>query len=273
MNLAKLEKKLLHYTGKAIADFNMIQKGDRVMLCLSGGKDSFTLLYLLNQLRKRSNNKFELFSFTLDQGQPGWDDSKLRKWMETEKIPYEVYKQDTYSVVIEKVPENKTYCSLCSRLRRGSIYTYAAKHGYSKIALGHHRDDLIQSLMMSIMYNGEIKSMPPKLLTDNKDHILIRPMAYCQEKDIAAFAELMEFPIIPCNLCGSQDNLARQRIKQLINDLAEENEKIPSNMLHALQALQPSQLMDKRHWDFKNLEKDRLEVADIVSKIAQAEPF
>ncbi len=271
--LAKLEKKLLHYTGKAIADFNMIQKGDRVMLCLSGGKDSFTLLYLLNKLRIRSNNKFDLFSFTLDQGQPGWDDSKLRAWMDTQKIPYEIYKQDTYSVVIEKVPENKTYCSLCSRLRRGSIYTYAAKHGYSKIALGHHRDDMIQSLMMSIIYNGEIKSMPPKLLTDNKDHILIRPLSYCQEKDIAAFAELMEFPIIPCNLCGSQENLARQRIKKMINDLADENEKIPSNMLHALQALQPSQLMDKRHWDFKNLEKQRLKAGDEPCNTPQADPF
>lgn len=270
--LAKLEKKLLHYTGKAIADFNMIQKGDKVMLCLSGGKDSFTLLYLLNQLRKRSNNKFELFSFTLDQGQPGWDDSNLRNWMERQNIPYEVYKQDTYSVVIEKVPETKTYCSLCSRLRRGSIYTYAAKHGYSKIALGHHRDDLIQSLMMSILYNGEVKSMPPKLLTDNKDHIVIRPLAYCQEKDIAEFAELMEFPIIPCNLCGSQENLARQRIKKLINDLAEENEKIPSNMLHALQAVQPSQLMDKRHWDFKNLEKERVD-SQTVPQVPQADPF
>jgi len=271
--LAKLEKKLLHYTGKAISDFNMIQKGDRVMLCLSGGKDSFTLLHLLNKLRIRSNNKFELFSFTLDQGQPGWNDSKLRDWMETQKIPYEIYKQDTYSVVIDKVPENKTYCSLCSRLRRGSIYTYAAKHGHTKIALGHHRDDMIQSLMMSILYNGEIKSMPPKLLTDNKDHILVRPLAYCQEKDITAFAELMEFPIIPCNLCGSQENLARQRIKKLINDLADENEKIPSNMLHALQALKPSQLMDKNHWDFKNLEQQRRQTGDETSNAAQPNPF
>ncbi|ALP52359.1 tRNA 2-thiocytidine biosynthesis protein TtcA [Candidatus Tenderia electrophaga] len=270
--LAKLEKKLLHYTGKAIADFNMIQKGDRVMLCLSGGKDSFTLLHLLNQLRKRSNNKFELFSFTLDQGQPGWNDSGLRSWMEQHRIPFEVYKQDTYSVVIEKVPENKTYCSLCSRLRRGSIYSYAAKHGFSKIALGHHRDDLIQSLMMSILYNGEIKSMPPKLLTDSQDHIVIRPLVYCQEQDIAEFAELMEFPIIPCNLCGSQENLARQRIKQLIRDLAAENEKIPSNMLHALQALQPSQLMDKRHWDFKHLEQQRRD-CDTETSALQANPF
>ena len=258
MSIAKLEKKLLHYTGKAIADFNMIQKGDRVMLCLSGGKDSFTLLYLLSQLRKRSNNKFELFSFTLDQGQPGWNDAGLRQWMDKQDIPYEIYRQDTYSVVIDKVAENKTYCSLCSRLRRGSIYTYASKHGYTKIALGHHRDDMIQSLMMSILYNGEVKSMPPKLLTDNKEHIVIRPLAYCQEQNIAKFADLMKFPIIPCNLCGSQENLARQRIKTLINNLARENEKIPSNMLHALQAVQPSQLMDKRHWDFNNLENERL---------------
>lgn len=271
--LAKLEKKLLHYTGKAIADFNMIQKGDRVMLCLSGGKDSFTLLHLLNKLRIRSNNKFELFSFTLDQGQPGWDDSKLRAWLENQNIPYEVYKQDTYSVVIDKVPENKTYCSLCSRLRRGSIYTYAGKHSYTKIALGHHRDDMIQSLMMSILYNGEIKSMPPKLLTNSKEHILIRPMAYCREKDIAAFAELMEFPIIPCNLCGSQENLARQKIKKLINELADENQKIPSNMLHALQALQPSQLMDKRHWDFKNLETQRQQTSKKSNNIPDTDPF
>ncbi|MFC1750720.1 tRNA 2-thiocytidine(32) synthetase TtcA, partial [Pseudomonadota bacterium] len=179
---------------------------------------------------------------------------------------------DTYSVVIDKVPENKTYCSLCSRLRRGSIYTYAAKHGYTKIALGHHRDDLIQSLMMSILYNGEVKSMPPKLLTDNKDHILIRPLAFCQEKNIAEFAELMEFPIIPCNLCGSQENLARQRIKKLINELAEQNEKIPSNMLHALQAIQPSQLMDKRHWDFKNLEKERSNTEETALS-PQPDPF
>ena len=255
--LAKLEKKLLHYTGKAIADFNMIQKRDKVMLCLSGGKDSFTLLYILNLLRQRSNNKFELFSFTLDQGQPGWNDTKLHEWMKEHRIPYEVHRQDTYSVVIDKVPEGKTYCSLCSRLRRGSIYTYAAKHGYTKVALGHHRDDMITSLMMSILYNGEIKSMPPKLLSDNKQQIVIRPLAYCQEEDIAEYAALREFPIIPCNLCGSQDNLARQRTKQLLKNLAQENEKIPSNILHALQALQPSQLMDKRHWDFKGLESLR----------------
>lgn len=257
MNTAKLEKKLLHYTGKAIADYNMIQTGDRVMVCLSGGKDSFTLLHLLHQLRLRSGNKFELFSYTLDQGQPGWHDDGLRAWLDERGYSYEVVRQDTYSVVRDKIPAGKTYCSLCSRLRRGTIYTYAARHGYSKIALGHHRDDLIQSLLMSIFYQGEIAAMPPKLLTDDRRHIVVRPLAYCQEQDIAAYAEAQGFPIIPCNLCGSQDNLARQRIKRLIAGLAEENPKIPSNMLHALQRLQPHQLMDKRLWNFQELETQR----------------
>ena len=251
-----IEKKLLHYTGKAIADFNMIQRGDRVMVCLSGGKDSFTLLTLLHALRRRSNNKFEIFSFTLDQAQPGWDDSKLRTWLDDRSIHYEILNRDTYSIVKEKIPEGKTYCSLCSRLRRGIIYRYAEEQGYTKIALGHHRDDLIRTLMMSILYNGDIRSMPPKLLSDNKKHILIRPMCYVQEADIIAYANAQEFPIIPCTLCGSQDNLARKRIGRLIDQLTEENPKIPSNILHALQAVRPSQLMDQDLWNFRQLEKE-----------------
>lgn len=255
--MSKVEKKLLHYVGKAIADYNMIQTGDRVMVCLSGGKDSYTLLSILRLLRMHSNNKFEIFAFTLDQSQPGWNDSHMRGWLEQQKIPYEILKKDTYSIVIDKTVEGGTYCSLCSRLRRGNIYKYAETHGHTKIALGHHRDDMIHSLLMSIMYNGEIRSMPPKLLTDNKRHIVVRPLAYCQEKDIIEYAKEREFPIIPCNLCGSQENLARQRTKRLVQDLARENPKIPSNMLHALSRVQPSQLMDKRLWDFKNLEKQR----------------
>ncbi|MCP0913051.1 MULTISPECIES: tRNA 2-thiocytidine(32) synthetase TtcA [Legionella] len=249
------EKKLLHYTGKAIADFNMIQRGDRVMLCLSGGKDSFTLLTLLHTLRIRSNKKFELFAFTLDQAQPGWDDSRLRAWLQERSIPHEILSRDTYSIVKEKIPEGKTYCSLCSRLRRGIIYRYAEEHGYNKIALGHHRDDLVRTLLMSILYNGDIRSMPPKLLSDNKKHIVIRPMCYVQERDIITFAEEQNFPIIPCNLCGSQENLARKRIGRLIDQLAEENPKVPSNILHALQSIKPSQLMDQALWNFKDLEK------------------
>ena len=258
----ELEKKLLHYTGKAIADFNMIQHGDRVMVCLSGGKDSFTMMRILQLLQQRAKVDFELFAFTLDQAQPGWNDAGLRAWLEERRITYEILTRDTYSIVKEKIPEGQTYCSLCSRLRRGIIYRYAEEKGFNKIALGHHRDDLICTLMMSILYNGEIRSMPPKLLSDNKKNVIIRPLAYCQEKDIAAFAKLLEFPIIPCTLCGSQENLMRKRVKALIEQLAADNPKVPSNMLHALSSIKPSQLMDKKFWDFKNLEKEQgLEVA------------
>ena len=253
---SKVEKKLLHYTGKAIADYKMIQTGDRVMVCLSGGKDSFTMLTLLNLLRIRSNNKFQIFAFTLDQGQPGWDDSVLRAWLEQRDIPYEILSRDTYSIVTDKIPEGNTYCSLCSRLRRGIIYTYAKEKGFTKIALGHHRDDLIRTLLMSILYSGRISSMPPKLLTDDKQHIVIRPLTLCQEKDIITYAEEKNFPIIPCNLCGSQDNLMRQRVKVLIDGLAKENPKVPSNILHALTNVNPSQLMDHKLWDFKSLAVD-----------------
>lgn len=249
-----IEKKLLHYTGKAIADFSMINKGDRVMVCLSGGKDSFTMLTLLQILKKRSNNKFEIFAFTLDQAQPGWDDSKLRLWLNDKDLNFEILNRDTYSIVKEKIPEGKTYCSLCSRLRRGIIYSYAKEHGFNKIALGHHRDDLITTFLMSILYNGEVRSMPPKLLSDDKQNIVIRPLCYVQEKDIITYANEQQFPIIPCTLCGSQENLARKRVGRLIQELAEENPKVPSNMLHALQSIKPSQLMDKSLWNFKDLE-------------------
>jgi tRNA 2-thiocytidine biosynthesis protein TtcA len=255
--LVELEKKLLHYTGKAIADFNMIQQGDRLMVCLSGGKDSFTLLRILQLLQQRAKVKFELTAFTLDQAQPGWNDTALRAWLEEHKIAYDIIRRDTYTIVKEKIPEGQTYCSLCSRLRRGIIYRYAEEKGFNKIALGHHRDDLIRTLLMSILYNGEIRSMPPKLLSDNKKHVVIRPLVYCQENNIAAFAKEMAFPIIPCNLCGSQENLMRQRVKALIDQLTLENPKVPSNMLHALSAIKPSQLMDKKFWDFKQLETQK----------------
>lgn len=257
-----IEKKLLHYTTKAVADFNMIQKGDKVLVCLSGGKDSYTMLSLLNMMRVSSNYKFELQAFTLDQAQPGWGDADMRVWLEQRKIPYEILTEDTYSIVKEKIPEGKTYCSLCSRLRRGIIYSYATKHGFTKIALGHHRDDMIRTLLMSVLYSGEIKSMPPKLLTDSKDHIVIRPLAYCQEKDIIQYMKEQQFPIIPCTLCGSQEKLVRKRVTKLIDQLAEENPKVPSNILHALQSIQPSQLMDKKLWDFKNLEKLRVQATE-----------
>lgn len=268
MQDSKSEKKLLHYTGKAIATYNMIQKGDRVMVCLSGGKDSFTLLCLLDLLRKRSNNKFEIFAFTLDQSQPGWNDSGLRAWLEQRNIPFEILTRDTYSIVKEKIPEGKTYCSLCSRLRRGIIYRYAAERGFTKVALGHHRDDLIRTLLMSILYTGVVSAMPPKLLTDDKQHIVIRPLVYCQEKDIIAYAKEQQFPIIPCNLCGSQENLVRKKVAKLIDELSQDNPKIPSNILHAVQSIKPSQLMDSDLWDFKQLEQERIDAVTAGETLA-----
>lgn len=249
MLLKAIEKKLLNYTQKAIADYKMIQSGDRLLVCLSGGKDSYTMVCLLRQIQQvRQDFSFQVF--TLDQSQPGWDDQAMRRWLEERKIPYEILKRNTYGVVKEKIPEGKTYCSLCSRLRRGNIYRYASDNGFNKVALGHHRDDLIRTLLMSILYNGQIKSMPPKLLTDDEKLIVIRPLAYCQEEDIKAYAQQQQFPIIPCNLCGSQENLSRVRVKRLIDELAEENPKVPSNILHALSSVQLSHLMDKNLWDF-----------------------
>ncbi len=253
----ELEKKLLHYTGKAIADFNLIHHDDNVMVCLSGGKDSFTMLHVLRLLQQRAKIDFKLTAFTLDQSQPGWNDALLRAWLDQHHIAFDIITRDTYSIVKEKIPEGQTYCSLCSRLRRGIIYRYAEEKGFNKIALGHHRDDLIRTLFMSILYNGEIRSMPPKLLSDDKKHVVIRPLVYCQENDIAEFAKLMAFPIIPCNLCGSQENLMRKRVKTLIDQLALENPKVPSNILHALSAIKPSQLMDKNFWNFKELETQK----------------
>lgn len=264
----KTEQKLLHYTGKAIADYNLIQSGDKILVCLSGGKDSYTLLNILRLLQQRSRHKFELFAFTLDQMQPGWDDRGMRAWLTEKNISYEILQRDTYSVVIDKIPEGKTYCSLCSRLRRGNIYKYAETHGFNKIALGHHRDDLVRTLLMSILYSGEVRSMPPKLLTDSKKHIVIRPLTYCQERDIIAYAKEQQFPIIPCNLCGSQENLARKRVQRLIDELAQENPKVPSNILHALQSVKPSQLMDQALWNFKQLEHNMVTESDVVEEEA-----
>ena len=272
--MSQIEKKLRHYMARAISQYNMIQNGDRVLVCLSGGKDSYTMLNLLHQLRLRSGRKFELFSLTLDQAQPGWDGSQMVQWLEKKGFPYEILHRDTYSVVKEKVPEGKTYCSLCSRLRRGNIYTYAKKHGFTKIALGHHRDDLIESTMMSMLYSGEIRSMPPKLITNDKRHIVIRPMVLCQERDIITYAQEQAFPIIPCNLCGSQENLTRKKVKALIHELAEQNPKVPANMLHAISNVRKSQLMDTNLWNFKNLEEQLVDIVDDDSPEEMAhEPF
>ncbi len=250
----KLEKKLLHYTGKAIADFKMIESGDKILVCLSGGKDSFTMLAMLKSLQLRSKKKFELFVFSLKQENSEWYDGAFKTFLVKESIPHEILTKDIYSVVKAKVKAGSGHCSLCSRLRRGIIYSYAKEYGYNKIALGHHRDDLIQTLLMSIFYSGAVRSMPPKLLTNDKKHIVIRPLAYCQEKDIARYAKLKDYPIINCNMYCKERGTRRESTAKLIETLTKENPKIPSNILHAIGSIHPSQMMDHNLWNFKDLE-------------------
>lgn len=249
------EKKLLHMMTKAVKRYDMIKPGSSVLVCLSGGKDSYTMLKLLNKMRIASGHKFNIHSLTLDQGQPGWDDSKLKNWLITNEIKHTILKQDTYKIVTKKIPEDKTYCALCSRLRRGIIYSFASTHNFDIIALGHHRQDAVESLLMSILYNGTIQSMPPKLLTNDKKNIVIRPMIFCDEQDIISYARSEEFPIIPCNLCGSQSDLMRNNMKKLLRDLQKQHPNIISNAAHSLQSVKASQLHDDEIWDFSNLER------------------
>jgi tRNA 2-thiocytidine biosynthesis protein TtcA len=254
MTISALEKKLVRYAGKAIADFNMIQSGDQVLVCLSGGKDSFAMLKILSLLQMRGNNKFSIFAFTLDQGQPNFDDSKLQEWLINSAIPFEILRYDIFSIVKEKIAPNKMPCSLCSRLRRGVIYSYAKEHNFKKIALGHHREDLIESLLMAILYSGEIRSLPPKLITNDKKHIVFRPLVYCQEQDIIDYAAEQNFPIIHCGACANQESSMRASIKTLLKHLSLKNPKVPSNALHALHAVRKTHLADKKLYNFKRLE-------------------
>ena len=255
--MTKVQKKLHFYVTKAIADFKMLNKGDKVMLCLSGGKDSFSLLKIMHELVQNKIYDIQLFAYTLEQSQPDWDDGNMREYLNTHQIPYVIKKRDTYSVVIDKIPAHKTYCSLCSRLRRGNIYRYAKENYVDKIMLGHHKDDVIESILMSMFYQGKMKSMPPKLLTEDKQNIVIRPLIYCQEKDLACFAKEQEFPIIPCSLCGTQENLKRQRVKQLVADLAKENPKIRQNIFASLSHIVPSHLMDSQLFDTRGCDNGR----------------
>ena len=247
--MTKTEKKLRHYITKAVADYKLFDKGYKVMLCLSGGKDSFGLLKVLTNLIKDKVYDIDLHVYTLDQSQPGWDDSKLRAYLDDLGVNYEIETKNTYAVVVDKIPESKTYCSLCSRMRRGNIYRYAKEHKMDKIILGHHRDDLIESLLMSILYQGQIKSMPPKFVTQDGENTVIRPMVLVQERDLIEFAKEEQFPIIPCNLCGSQENLKRKKVKNLIKELALDNPKVPSNILNSLSNVLPSHLMDRDLFD------------------------
>jgi tRNA 2-thiocytidine biosynthesis protein TtcA len=249
----KLAKRLQRNTGRAITDFNMIGEGDRVMVCLSGGKDSYTLLDMLLALQKRAPVRFELLAVNLDQKQPGFPGDVLPAYVRSLGLPFHVIEQDTYSVVKRVIPEGKTSCGLCSRLRRGALYNFASRNGVTRIALGHHRDDIIETLFLNLFNGGRLKAMPPKLLSDDGAHVVIRPLAYCSEKDIARYAELRDFPIIPCNLCGSQPNLQRQAIKQMLAGWQRENPGRVENIFRAIANVSPSQLADRGLFDFAGL--------------------
>jgi tRNA 2-thiocytidine biosynthesis protein TtcA len=264
-NFNRLRGRLEHLVGKAIGDFNMIEEGDTVMVCMSGGKDSYTLLEILRALQKRAPINFKLIAMNLDQKQPGFPAQALPEYLQSTGIEYLIETQDTYSIVKEKIPEGKTTCSLCSRLRRGIIYRVAGELGANKIALGHHRDDMIETLFLNMFFGGKLKAMPPKLVTDKGDHIVIRPLAYCAEKDIARFARGLQFPIIPCNLCGSQENLQRQNIKAMLNQWELEYPGRSQTIFTAMQNVKPSHLLDGSLFDFRNLKMgDAVDEGDVA---------
>ena len=255
-NANKLHKRLRRLVGSAISDFNMIEAGDRVMVCLSGGKDSYALLDILRNLQLHAPLKFELIAVNLDQKQPGFPEHILPEYLTKIGVPFRIIEQDTYSVVKKIIPEGKTTCSLCSRLRRGVLYRVASEIGATKIALGHHRDDILETLFLNLFYGGKLKAMSPKLINDSRKHIVIRPLAYCKEKDLEAYADAEEFPIIPCNLCGSQNNLQRQVIKDMMREW---DKKFPGRletMFTALRNVQPSHLVDNVLYDFQGLQID-----------------
>lgn len=249
----KLTRRLQRQAGQAISEFNMIGSGDRVMVCLSGGKDSFTMLDILLELRKRAPVKFELIAVNLDQKQPGFPQQVLPAYLSGLGVPFHVIEQDTYSVVKRVIPEGKTACGLCSRLRRGALYNFASQNGITRIALGHHRDDIIETLFLNLFNGGRIKAMPPKLLSDDGKHVVIRPLAFCSEEDIARYAQARQFPIIPCKLCGSQPNLQRQAIKEMLAAWKRKHPGRIENIFRAIGNVSPSQLADHELFDFRSL--------------------
>lgn len=246
----KLAKRLRHQVGRAIADFGMIEDGDKVMVCLSGGKDSYTMLDILLQLQKKAPVSFSITAVNLDQKQPDFPEHVLPGYLRSIGVDFHILEQDTYSVVTRVVPEGKTMCSLCSRLRRGALYTYAAEQGFTKIALGHHRDDLVATFFLNLFFHAKLSGMPPKLLSDDGRHVVIRPLAYVREDDIAAYAETRGFPIIPCNLCGSQENLQRKQVKRMLEAWEKESPGRIETIARALGDIRPSQLSDPALFDF-----------------------
>ncbi|RBP50899.1 tRNA 2-thiocytidine(32) synthetase TtcA [Arenicella xantha] len=252
----KLVKRLQRQVGEAIVDFNMIEEGDRVMVCLSGGKDSYAMLDILQALQRRAPINFELFAVNLDQKQPGFPAEILPAYLDKLAIPYQIVEEDTYSIVTDKIPAGKTTCSLCSRLRRGILYRTANELGATKIALGHHLDDMVETLFLNMFHGARLKSMPPKLVSDDKKNVVIRPLAYCRESDLEAFSVLREFPIIPCNLCGSQENLQRKKIKQMLANWDQEQPGRVVNVFKSMSRVTGSHLMDRDLFDFVGLTAD-----------------
>lgn len=250
----RLLKKIRRQVGHAIRDYNMLEDGDKVMVCISGGKDSYTLLDIMLQFQKIAPINFEVVAVNLDQKQPGFPEHVLPEYLEARQIPHYILEKDTYSIVKRLTPEGKTYCSVCSRLRRGSLYEFAQEIGATKVALGHHRDDIMATFFLNLFHGGSLKAMPPKLLSTDKKNILIRPLAYVAEKDIIKYARLREFPIIPCNLCGSQENLQRAMINNMLRDWDQQYPKRLASIFSALQNVSPSQLADRELFDFESLQ-------------------
>ena len=265
--LNKLHKRLRRLTGQAIADFNMIEDGDKVMVCLSGGKDSYTMLEILRNLQASAPIEFSIVAVNLDQKQPGFPEHILPEYLNSIGVDYHILERDTYSIVKELVPEGKPTCGLCSRLRRGSLYGFADEIGATKIALGHHRDDILETLFLNMFFGGKIKSMPPKLLSDDGRHMVIRPLAYCKEEDIQTFSDYKEYPIIPCNLCGSQENLQRQVIKNMLQQWDKEYPGRTDTLFTSMQNIVPSHMADTDLFNFKDLSisPDALDKLNIIS--------
>jgi tRNA 2-thiocytidine biosynthesis protein TtcA len=265
----KLQKKLRHTVGDAIADYNMIENGDKVMVCLSGGKDSFTLLDILMHLQKTAPVEFELIAVNLDQKQPGFPEHVLPEYLASIGVPYHIIEKDTYSVVKRVIPEGNTTCGLCSRLRRGTLYGYAEANNITKIALGHHRDDILETFFLNIFYGGKLKAMPPKLLSDDKKNIIIRPLAYTREKDIERLSVFKDYPIIPCNLCGSQENLQRQAMKVMLNGWDKQFPGRLETIFTSLKNVAPSQLADTQLFDFSGLMRSQQAEEQLMTFIAR----